>query len=142
MSEDDDEDALIAAFLAGDPRALAKVYPAGRPSSTRSPSARSPIRAEAEDVTQQVFVAAWRSRAGYDPTRSRLPAWLVGITKHAIADAIAARDPPHRADRSGSRGRSGAGRRRTSPTACWSPTSCSGCPPRRSRWCASRSSTA
>ena len=42
-------------------------------------------------MTQQVFVAAWRSRAGYDPDRSRLAAWLVGITKHAIADSIAAR---------------------------------------------------
>ncbi|MEU6897507.1 RNA polymerase sigma factor [Streptomyces virginiae] len=46
---------------------------------------------DAEDVTQQVFMAAWRGRAGYRQDRAPLAAWLVGITRHAIADAHAAR---------------------------------------------------
>ncbi|MFD5102120.1 sigma-70 family RNA polymerase sigma factor [Streptomyces albidochromogenes] len=46
---------------------------------------------EAEDVTQQVFIGAWRGRDGYRPERGPLGAWLVGITRRKIIDALAAR---------------------------------------------------
>ncbi|MER6746062.1 sigma-70 family RNA polymerase sigma factor [Streptomyces fungicidicus] len=46
---------------------------------------------EADDVTQQVFIGAWRGRNGFRPDRGALGAWLVGITRRKIIDALAAR---------------------------------------------------
>jgi RNA polymerase sigma-70 factor (ECF subfamily) len=84
--EEDPED-LIERFLAGDDLALAQIYRRWSP-LVYSVALRSLGEvAEAEDVTQKVFVAAWTSRHNYQPDRARIAAWLMGITRNKILDA-------------------------------------------------------
>lgn len=46
---------------------------------------------EADDLTQRVFISAWRSRSAYDPAAGSMPGWLMTITRRRIADRWAER---------------------------------------------------
>lgn len=86
-----DEDWLVRGLVGGDEQCLAAAYRRwGRLVHALAARALGDPR-EAEDVTQQVFVAAWRGRANFRPERGTLPAWLTGITRRKIADALTAR---------------------------------------------------
>lgn len=82
---------LAARLVAGDESALEQVY--DRWSALVHTFALKAVLDphDAEDITQQVFVAAWRSRHTLTPSPVALPAWLIGIARHKVADVRAAR---------------------------------------------------
>ncbi|GAA2094880.1 sigma-70 family RNA polymerase sigma factor [Microlunatus panaciterrae] len=85
------DDELAAGFAAGVDACLAESYRRFAP-LVHTLALRTLMNvSDAEDVTQQVFVSAWRGRGSYDPERGPLRAWLVGVTRHRIADRQAQR---------------------------------------------------
>jgi RNA polymerase sigma factor (sigma-70 family) len=84
-------EALALAFAAGDAEAMRQAYERYAPMVHTLALRALDNRHDAEDVTQQVFVSAWRSRSGFDPARGALGSWIVGITRRKIADVYAAR---------------------------------------------------
>ncbi|MBY5164430.1 RNA polymerase sigma factor [Salsipaludibacter albus] len=81
-AEHDPEERRVAhALVAGEPDALADAF-ARWGDMIHALCTRWADVDAADDLTQQVFIAAWRSRANFDPSRGVLPAWLVGIARN------------------------------------------------------------
>lgn len=88
-----DDASLVAGFALGDEQAAVAfvrrfqdaVYGLAL-SVTREPGL-------AEDVSQEVFVRAWRAAGNYDARRASALTWLLTITRNAAIDAVRARRP-------------------------------------------------
>ncbi|MFF3462641.1 RNA polymerase sigma factor [Streptomyces sp. NPDC002619] len=86
-----DDASLVSGFALGDEQAAVAfvrrfqdaVYGLAL-SVTREP-------ALAEDVSQEVFVRAWRAAGSYDARRASALTWLLTITRNAAVDAVRAR---------------------------------------------------
>ncbi|MEO3978289.1 sigma-70 family RNA polymerase sigma factor [Streptomyces sp. CAU 1734] len=91
VEESLESERLAAGLLRGDERSFAAIYQRWSPLVHTLAARTLGDAREAEDVTQQVFLAAWRGRAGFRPERGPLGAWLVGITRRKTVDALAAR---------------------------------------------------
>ena len=108
MQLGDPADSLGMAFFAGEAE-LREVYDAH--GSLVYGICRRTIGDEAaREVTQDVFVSAWRAREQFDPGRGTLAAWLVGITKRRVIDHVRRerRHSDRRADENDSAGASAA----------------------------------
>jgi RNA polymerase sigma factor (sigma-70 family) len=79
-------------FRAGEEAALREAYDRFSGMVLRVGLLRLGNQHDAEDLVQMVFVRAWKGRAGFDPTKGSIGAWLLGITRRLIADRYAALD--------------------------------------------------
>ncbi|MEU4690367.1 sigma-70 family RNA polymerase sigma factor [Actinoplanes sp. NPDC023714] len=91
MSSDDE---LAERLRAGDEKALRTAYERHGAAVLYLCQRLLGNRADAEDVTQVTFVAAWTGRDGFDPQRGTMLGWLLGIARRKAVDRLrsAARD--------------------------------------------------
>lgn len=78
---------LVSGFLAGDEKALKELYDATS-RLVYSFCRRTVGPDTAADVTQEVYLAAWRSRHRYRPQSGTLTGWLMGIARFKAIDAL------------------------------------------------------
>lgn len=82
-----DASSLEDAFATGSDDALRRVYDLHGP--LIHTFCRRAVGADrAADVTQEVFITAWRQRDRFDPSRGSLPGWLVGIARFKVLEAL------------------------------------------------------
>jgi RNA polymerase sigma factor (sigma-70 family) len=91
MSSDDE---LAERWRDGDEKALRTAYERHGSAVLYLAQRLLGNRADAEDVTQVTFVAAWTGRDMFDPRRGTMLGWLLGIARRKAIDRLrsAARD--------------------------------------------------
>jgi RNA polymerase sigma-70 factor (ECF subfamily) len=83
------DETVVDAFSAGDEAALRSLYDAT--SRLVYSFCRRSLGADlAADVTQEIYIAAWRSRHRYRPEQGSLTGWLMGIARFKTIDALRA----------------------------------------------------
>ena len=80
------DERLARQFPDGGDDVLAAAYQRWSPLVYTSALRSTGNEADAADVTQAVFVSAWRGRRSYDPAKGSLAGWLLAITRRRLAD--------------------------------------------------------
>ena len=83
---DPGEDRLLARFRAGDESAFAAVFDGWSGAVFRLAAGILGEDTEAEDVVEETFWQAWRTRETFDPRRGTLTAWLMTIARSRALD--------------------------------------------------------
>lgn len=82
------DDDLAKPFRDGDERSLRIAYDRYGAAVFHLATRLLPNRADAEDVTQATFVAAWQGRETFDVTRGSMLGWLLGIARRKAVDRM------------------------------------------------------
>lgn len=77
------------AFARGDDNALRAAYEQ-HAGLVYTLCRRALDESRAKDVTQEVFISAWKSHRRYDPGKGTLAGWLIAIAKNRIIDNVRA----------------------------------------------------
>ncbi len=82
------DEELMQLVQAGDPRAFELVYERHGGPAFSLAYRMVGNRGIAEDITQEAFLAIWRSRARYQRERGSVRTWVLGIVHHRTIDAL------------------------------------------------------
>jgi RNA polymerase sigma factor (sigma-70 family) len=77
---------LRAGFAQGDEACLQEVFRRSAPLIYTIAYRALRSSTDGEEITQDVFVSAWRARGNYQAEKGSLSGWLIGIARHRIAD--------------------------------------------------------
>ena len=84
---DRDDESLLLLLAAGQREALGPLY-ARYAGLIYSVAVRSFEPATAEEIVQEVFLAAWRGAATFDPERGAVRGWLLQIARYRVINEI------------------------------------------------------
>jgi RNA polymerase sigma factor (sigma-70 family) len=85
------ETVIVAALVAGDTRALEKLYAAYSAALLGIISRIIKQEDLAEDILQETFLKIWKSINQYDPSKGRLFTWMARLAKNKAIDHLRSR---------------------------------------------------
>lgn len=80
------DEALATRFTLGDETVLRDIYERWSSLVFTIALRSTGNKEDSADITQLVFISAWKGREGFDMNAGNLPGWLIGICRRKIAD--------------------------------------------------------